>query len=144
MPYLVMAFASLPLSSCNILQPRVSSEGMAVTVSSGTTKVEITAKDGQAGTSMGDITFESVSAKSGSTGSILLIPKQAADAGYVSPTAFALSEPPIYYDVVSVNLKIEGNVTLCLNYPDTIPPVERRLFHYVDGAWKDITTSFNK
>jgi hypothetical protein len=61
------------------------------------------------------------------------------------PSGFTISSnPPLYYDLHTTAL-FAGEVEVCINF-DTSgmtdeQAFQQHLFHYVDGAWHDITSS---
>ena len=67
-------------------------------------------------------------------------------AGTGAPPAdgFKLGQPPVYYNL-STTAVFSGPVTVCVSYSGvSFGSVSNiRLFHYVSGAWVDVTTSVN-
>jgi hypothetical protein len=79
------------------------------------------------------VTFSSVGQAGGtgvSTGST----------GNAPPAGFELGNPPVYYDVVT-SASYSGTIVLCVNYAGITFSGAPRLFHYVNGAWVDVTLS---
>lgn len=60
------------------------------------------------------------------------------------PTNFKLGDPPTYYDIAT-NATFDGQVTICLSYPEAAFEADSspRLYHYTMDQWFDVTTSVN-
>ncbi len=60
--------------------------------------------------------------------------------GNAAPGNFELGNPPTYYDV-STSANFSGQITLCFDYSGITFTGSPRLFHFVNGAWVDVTTT---
>lgn len=106
------------------------------------TTFDIIVINGSNETIVGSITIEAATVPSGTYGFILAIPIAPSDPGYVPPVGFQLTNPAVYYQVITFNVAISGLITLCFKYPSNVPSiVPTLLYHFEGSAWQDITTS---
>jgi Tol biopolymer transport system component len=61
------------------------------------------------------------------------------------PVGFQLGDPPVYYELTTTAGGF-SSVTVCFSYDPTAfqDPAKLKLFHGVDGAWTDVTTSHDQ
>jgi hypothetical protein len=64
------------------------------------------------------------------------------NAGPSAPAGFQPGNPPIYYEI-STTAAYANPVTICINYPGNTFTQQPQIFHYQNGAWLQITISFN-
>lgn len=79
-------------------------------------------------------------------GPVIVAPVAADDPGYVPPSGFALTDPPIYFDI-STGAAYEPPVDVCIYYPASALPgpdhVELLHFEAAQEAWVNTTTSWD-
>lgn len=99
------------------------------------TFVPITLTDATTGTSPVQLTFDSVTV-AGNTS------LTTSSGGPILPTAFALGNPPVYYNL-ETTATFSGSIQVCIDFSSvSFPPgADLRLLHFENGAWVDVTTS---
>jgi hypothetical protein len=65
-----------------------------------------------------------------------------AAAGPILPSAFALGNPPLFYNITTTAV-FAGPITVCVNFAGVTFPSGAliRLLHFEGGAWQDVTSS---
>jgi parallel beta-helix repeat protein/predicted outer membrane repeat protein len=57
------------------------------------------------------------------------------------PAEFSICAPPVYY-VIGTTASFDGNIEICIYYPETCEEFDLRLLHYAEAAgWQDVTAS---
>ncbi len=84
-------------------------------------------------TSPATVTFSNVT-QAGGTG------VSSSATGNAAPAGFQIGNPPVYYDI-STSASYSGTIVVCLGYSGISFNGPPRLFHFVNGAWVDVTTS---
>ncbi|MBZ5500891.1 MAG: HYR domain-containing protein [Acidobacteriia bacterium] len=84
-------------------------------------------------TSPATVTFSNVT-QAGGTG------VSSSATGNAAPAGFQIGNPPVYYDIAT-SASYSGTVGVCLDYSGVSFNGPPRLFHFVNGAWVDVTTS---
>lgn len=99
------------------------------------TVVPVTVTDSTTGTTPVELTFANVS----QPGQTTLI---TSSAGPTIPTAFALGDPPVFYNIATT-ATFSGSINICIDFSSvSFPPgANLRLLHFENDAWVDVTTS---
>jgi len=99
------------------------------------TNVPVTVTDSTTGTTPVALTFDSVTV-AGNTS------LTTSSGGPAIPTAFALGDPPVFYNL-ETTATFSGSIVVCIDFSSvSFPPgADLRLLHFENGAWVDVTTS---
>ncbi len=99
------------------------------------TVVPVTVTDSTTGTTPVELTFANVS----QPGQTTLV---TSSAGPTIPTAFALGDPPVFYNIATT-ATFAGSINVCIDFSSvSFPPgANLRLLHFENNAWVDVTTS---
>lgn len=99
------------------------------------TNVPVTVTDSTTGTTPVALTFDSVTV-AGNTS------LTTSSGGPAIPTAFALGDPPVFYNL-ETTATFSGSIVVCVDFSNvSFPPgSDLRLLHFETGAWVDVTTS---
>ncbi|WP_309109058.1 PxKF domain-containing protein [Arthrobacter sp.] len=88
------------------------------------------------------LTFENVTTSGTTT-----VTRLESDSDYPPEGFSSLTDPPLYYDIhTTAEFDPASGVEICISFVPTDTMTEdqaagQHLYHYVDGAWKDITSS---
>jgi hypothetical protein len=99
------------------------------------TSVAVNVVDSTTGTSPVTLTFDNVVTSGQTT-------LTTSSGGPTVPTAFALGNPPIFYNL-ETTATFSGSITICIDFSNiTFPPgAPLRLLHFDGTSWVDVTTS---
>lgn len=99
------------------------------------TIVPVTLTDSTTGTTPVEMTFDNVT----QPGQTTLV---TSSAGPTVPTAFALGDPPVFYNIATT-ATFAGSINICIDFSSvSFPPgANLRLLHFENDAWVDVTTS---
>ncbi len=62
------------------------------------------------------------------------------DTGAAAPSQFSLGTPAVFYDIATT-ANYSGDITVCFSYAGVMFQGQPALFHFVNGAWVNVTTS---
>ncbi|MGC2890035.1 MAG: HYR domain-containing protein [Candidatus Acidiferrum sp.] len=60
--------------------------------------------------------------------------------GAAPPAQFSVGTPPVFYDIATT-ASYSGDITVCFSYAGVMFQGQPALFHFVNGAWVNVTTS---
>jgi hypothetical protein len=60
--------------------------------------------------------------------------------GAAPPAQFSLGTPPVFYDIATT-ASYSGDITVCFSYAGVMFQGQPAVFHFVNGAWVNVTTS---
>lgn len=95
--------------------------------------VSVALRDAATSQDPATVTFSDVT-QSGQTG------VTSGSSGAAAPATFSLGTPPSFYDIVTT-ASYSGDITVCLTYAGVAFTGQPQLFHFVNGAWVNVTTS---